>query len=210
MKDSLGATLVHEGGRRVIKAEDEIEDVLGYSERYFHIIKDGKHGFVDENGKLRVANRYDSAQYYSEGLAPVKLLGKWGFIDKYEVLQIQPFYRYSSTFKNDLAIIQTGEDFGIITPTGKEVVEVSWKYIQRLKTDNYKIIDWDGKVGICDVNGRFIVRPNYSAVEDTDKELLIVTQNGKKGIIDYRGYSKLPFEYNDIQIKGEYLLLNKN
>lgn len=209
MQDSSGATLVHVSGRQVLKAADEVEDVLGFSEGFFHIIKDGKHGFVDENGKLRVANRYDSAQAYHEGLAPVMLLGKWGFIDKYEILQIQPFYRYSSTFKNGLAIIQTGEDYGIITPSGKEVVDVKWKQIERLPTDNYKVIDWDNKVGICDVNGRFIVRPNYTEVVDTDRELLIVTSNGAKGLIDYQGYTKLPFDYNQIEIKGDYLLLQK-
>lgn len=209
LKDSSYITLIHSNGRVVVRPDDEIQEVYGFSEGYFHILKDGKHGFIDENGKLRVANRYDEAQPYSEGLAPVQLLGKWGFIDKAEVLRIQPFYRYSSTFVNDLAIIQSGEDFGIITPSGKEIVEVSWKNIKRLPTGNYQIKDWDDKYGLCDVNGRFIVRPNYETIEDTNKELIVASKNGRMGILDYQGYTKLPFDYSDVKIIGEYLILQK-
>lgn len=209
LKDSVYVRLVHQNGREVLDLSDEVQDVFGFSEGYFHILKDGKHGFIDVNGKLRIANRYDEAQIYSEGLAPVQLLGKWGFIDKSEVLRIQPFYRYSSTFVNDLAIVQTGDDFGLITPSGKEVVEVRWKSIERLPTGNYIVMDWDNKVGLCDINGRFIVRPNFDSIVDTDKELLIVSKNGVKGILDYNGYTKLPFEYVHIKVIGEYLLMQQ-
>ena len=207
--DSAYATLIHSSGRVIVTPEDEIQDVFGFSEGYFHVLKDGKHGFIDVNGKLRIANRYDAAQPYSEGLAPVQLLGKWGFIDKAEVLKIQPFYRYSSTFVNDLAIIQSEDNYGIITPAGKEIVEVIWKNIERLSTGNYKIEDWDQRSGLCDINGRFIIRPNYDTIIDTNQELIIASKNGLKGIMDYQGYTKLPFEYSDVKIKGEYLILQK-
>ena len=125
-------------------------------------------------------------------------------------MKIQPFYKYSSTFLNGLAIIQTNDGFGIITPAGKEVVEVRWKNIERLSTGNYRIVDWDEKVGLCDINGRFIVRPNYESIEDTENELLIVSKNGLKGILDYQGFTKLPLEYSELKIKGEYLILQKD
>ncbi len=209
LKGSAFASLIHTSGRNVLDANDAVEEVFGYSEGYFHILKDGKHGFVDENGKLRIANRYDSAQLYSEGLAPIKLLGKWGFIDQAEVLRIQPFYRYSSTFVNNLAIVQSGEEFGVITPEGEEVVEVKWKKIERLPTGNYKVMDWDDKVGLCDIDGRFIVQPNYQTIEDTDKQLIIASKNGRKGVLDYQGYIKLSFDYREIKIAGEYLIFQK-
>lgn len=200
-------TMVSALGRPVLSQEDAIADVLSFSEGYFHIIKDGKHGFVDENGKLRIANRYDSAQQYQEGLAPVKLMGKWGFIDQAEILVVQPYYRYSSTFSNGLAVVQSGNQYGIIDQKGEEVVSASWKLIERLHTGNYRITDWDGKVGLADASGRFVVRPNYEQVQDTIQELIIASRSGKKGVLDYTGYTKVPFEYLDIKISGDYLLL---
>ena len=73
----------------------------------------------------------------------------------------------------------------------------------------YKIEDWDQKSGLCDINGRFIIRPNYDTIIDTNQELIIASKNGLKGIMDYQGYTKLPFEYSDVKIKGEYLILQK-
>lgn len=201
--------LISGTGRVLLGPKDKVEDVLSYSEGYFHIIKDGKHGFVDENGKLRIANRYDSAQYYHEGLAPIKLLGKWGFVDPAENLVIQPFYRYSSVFDHGLAVIQSGEHFGIINQEGEEVIAPAWKYIERLATGNYRITDWDLKMGLVDANGKFIVRPNYGSIDDTDQALIIAGRSGKKGVLDYSGFTKVPFDYQQIQIVGDYLLLRK-
>src|SRR5690606_23404008 len=42
---------------------------------------DGKYGFVDQSGKLRIANRYENVGSFSEGLAPVKIGSQWGYID---------------------------------------------------------------------------------------------------------------------------------
>lgn len=210
LTDAQGkVTMITSEGRVVIRPEDKVQDVLSFSEDFFHIIKDGKHGFVDTNGKLRVANRYDSAQYYSEGMAPVKLMGRWGFIDKYEILRIQPFYKKSSVFKHGLAVIQSDNQYGIIDMKGNEVVDVKWKMIRRLKTGNYLITDWDGKMGLADTEGRFIVRPNYDDLEDTEQALIVATVAGKKGVLDYQGFTKVPFEYRQIDIQGDYLLLLK-
>lgn len=203
------ASVYFPNGRLIFGTEVGVQSVLSYSENFLHIIKDGKHGFVDMNGKLRIANRYDSAQYFHEELAPVKLRGKWGFIGPYENLIIQPFYQNSSTFLNGLAIVKYNNQFGLINKKGEEVVQIQWKKIERLKTGNYKVTDWDGKVGLVNTVGRFVIRPNFNQIEDTDKQLIIVTNGSKKGVLDYAGLTKVPFEYSTIQVQGDYLLMRK-
>ncbi|MFM8430606.1 MAG: WG repeat-containing protein, partial [Holophagaceae bacterium] len=42
----------------------------------------GQWGFVDETGKEVIPLKYDKAQFFSDGLARVRLDGKWGYIDK--------------------------------------------------------------------------------------------------------------------------------
>lgn len=205
-----GLSLLAANGEEVLTPEDGVEKVLTFEEDFFHIIEDGKHGFVDTNGKLRIANRYDSAQYFQENYAPIKLMDKWGFIDKSEILRIQPFYKSSSVFKNGLAIVQIDDGYGLITKQGEEVVATRWKYIERLATGNYRITDWDGKIGLVDQNGKFVVRPNYDGLRDSHKELIIANSAGRVGVLDYKGFTKVPFEYGDIQVKGDYLLLRKD
>lgn len=206
--DEVG--LIDSKGRIILKPEDKIQDVLNYSEGYFMIRKDDKYGFVDENGKLRVANRYDNASPYQDGLAPVSLLGKWGYIDKAETLVIQPYYKYSSTFQNGYAIVQIGKNFGLIDRTGKEVIGPEWKRIDRLSTGNYLVTDWDDKVGLANSEGIFIVRPAFDEIQDTDRELVIASRSGKKGVLDYKGFTRVSLIYDEVMIQGDYLLLLKN
>jgi len=209
LNDGVYSRLIKMNGDEAFGLEKEVNDVISYSENYFHVIKDGKHGFVDDKGNLRIANRYDSAQYYNEGLAPVKLMGKWGFIGPYENLLIQPFYQYSSTFQNGLAIVQIDDLYGLLDKNGKEVIQIKWAKIDRLSTGNYLVKSSEGKVGIANEQGRFLLRPNYEAITDTAKQLLIVNRAGKVGIMDYSGLQQIPFEYSEIKIEGEYILLKK-
>ncbi|MCS7150786.1 MAG: WG repeat-containing protein [Endomicrobia bacterium] len=44
--------------------------------------KENKWGFCDKNGNIVIDCKYDYADYFSEGLARVKLGDKWGYIDK--------------------------------------------------------------------------------------------------------------------------------
>mgnify|MGYP000283031701 CR=1 FL=1 len=209
LKGGKRAMVLKMDGSEAFGYEAEVQDVISFSEGYFHVIMEGKHGFVDTNGKLRIANRYDSAQFFNEGMAPVKLMGKWGFIGPYENLLIQPFYQYSSTFQEGLAIVQIDDLYGLLDKSGKEIIQIKWKKIERLATGNYLVIDENGKEGIANEHGRFLLRPNYNKITDTTKDLLIVNRSGKIGVMDYTGLQQIPFDYSEIKIEGDYILIRK-
>lgn len=202
--------LIDSEGREILKPADGVSEVLAFSEGYFMMIKDGKYGFVDLNGRLRIANRYDDALPFHEGLASVKLLGRWGFIDPSETLVIQPYYQHAATFSQNLCVIQTNDRFGIISQEGEEIVQSAWKHIERLPTGNYRLTDWDGKQGLVNAEGRIVLQPSFELLQDTEAQLVIATQNGRQGVLDYQGNLKVPFEYAEIQIAADYLLLRKD
>ncbi|MFY0608148.1 MAG: WG repeat-containing protein [Cyclobacteriaceae bacterium] len=201
--------LIDEIGNTIISLDQRVEEVLSFSEGYFHVIKDGQHGFVDTEGKLRIANRYDSALLFSEGLAAIKLRGNWGFVDDTETLVIQPYYTYSSTFSDGLAIIQTDGKYGIIDPQGNEIINPVWQLIERLPTGNYRLTDDSGRLAMVSRVGKIIFRAKFDYLEDSDLGLVVVEKFGKKGVMDYTGLTKVPFEYEEIKISGDYLLLRK-
>ncbi len=66
------------------------------------IKKDDRYGFVDDRGRLRVANRYDSIGEFHEGLASVKLIGKWGFVNTNDQIVINPNYDNCSFFQHGI------------------------------------------------------------------------------------------------------------
>ncbi|XOV93228.1 MAG: WG repeat-containing protein [Bacteroidota bacterium] len=208
-KDSV-LEMLNPFGRKVLTEKDEVQEVFGYSEGYFHILKSGKHGFVDENGKLRIANRYDGALPYKEGLAAVKLRGKWGYIDKYEILVVQPHYDTCSVFEKGLTDISINGRYGIINKEGDVIIDPDFNLISRTTYGNYVMTDGNKKQGLADENGKILLRTNYDEVIDTPYDFVIARLGENYGVVTYQGYSYVPFNYKQVEVQGDYLLLLEN
>jgi len=76
------AVLVDSLGTYRLGMDEHIEQILDYSEGYFRIRRGGRYGFVDENGKLRIADRYEDAQLFSNKMAAIMLNGKFNNTQK--------------------------------------------------------------------------------------------------------------------------------
>ncbi len=207
--NSKGYFTIFENDNYILSPSDKVENVLGFASGFFHIIKDGKHGFVDLQGNLRIANRYEDARDYQSGLAAVKIGKGWGFIDASERLVIQPHYAEVSSFSDGLAIAKENGKYGLLDSQGKNIVSFSWEHIERLITGNYLLTSLNGKKGLADNEGKIILRPNYEELLDTPQGLVVATKGSFKGVLDYNGYTKTPFDYKEIRILGDYLLLLK-
>ncbi len=146
-------TFFSKGGRMLNADDPRFETVAPMKEEFIAIKIDGKYGFVDPNGDLRIANRYDSIGSFNKGLAPVMILGKWGFLNKAEKIVIQP--RYSSAVGYDHGIFVVGQDgkFGIINNTGNIIVREEYDSIEKLQSGNFKS-SMDGKLGLIDEEGK--------------------------------------------------------
>ncbi len=196
-------------GRYVIRFSDEIQEISTPAEDRFLIKKNNSYGFVDAQGRLRIANRYDAATSFSEGLAPVKLIGKWGFLNIDERLVIQPFYDQVSQFQDGLTIVKRGEYYGIVDKQGEEVVDIKWESIGRQKSGNFVVVDAEGNYGLVDKQGGVIYAPIFEYLEDTGMDLVIAQKGGKKGVMNYDGYTKYPFVHAEIEAHDGYLLFLK-
>ncbi|MBW3517904.1 WG repeat-containing protein [Flavobacterium sp. NKUCC04_CG] len=72
--------------------------------KLFLIGKDKKYGFVNARGKMVIDIKYEAADVFSEGLAPVLKDGKWGFInEKDEVMIPFQFVGKMKSFENGYA-----------------------------------------------------------------------------------------------------------
>ena len=201
--------LVNGEGDYVIRISDQIQNVWPQAEDWFLIKKNGGYGFVDEQGRLRIANRYDEAKSFCEGLAAVKLIGKWGFLNKEERLVVQPFYDEVGPFQDGLAIVKRGKYYGIVDKQGEEVVDIKWKSIERQKSGNFVVMDSEGNYGLVDKQGGSIYAPIFEYLEDTGVGLVIAQKAEKKGVMTFEGFTKYPFVYKKIRSLDEYLLFLK-
>jgi hypothetical protein len=200
--------LIDQKGDRVFSGDEEYQDFGTLGEGYITAKRNNKWGFVDLQGRLRISNRYEEVRPFQEDHAAVILRGKWGFIDKGETLKVQPHYDRVSSFQNGLAIVQEQNMFGLINEFGKEIVKVEWASIERTIRGNYIIRRDDGLLGLAGSDGAFILRPNFESIIDFEQKI-IVSQNGKKGILDYNGGQLFRINYTEIKSEDKFFLMRQ-
>ena len=128
----------------------------------------GKCGFVDATGHIRIAPRFDTAYDFSEGVAAALFEGKWGFIDPSGVFALQPTWDWTCGFSEGLAAVNVGG-----TIKHNDLVGGRWGYI--------------------DLSGRMIIPPQFREAGDFyDGVALATLENGAQGVIDRRGKWVVP------------------
>lgn len=128
-------------GRAIIKVSDKTQvidtsgkvvftcewAVPGYGgHRYYcnllRLIKDGKHGFLDLDGRIAIEAKYDDAGDFSEDMAAVCKDGKWGFIGT-NGKEVIPFeWSQAEKFSEGLAAVYQGQKVGFIDKTGELII----------------------------------------------------------------------------------------
>lgn len=172
--------------------------------------KGGRFGFCDENKKIVIEPKYNSASPFSDGLAIVTPNKKSGAIDITGKEVIPAKYDQISDFVDGIAIMRFGGypegKEGLIDKTGKEIIQPKYDYISEFK-EGLALASLNKKVGFIDKNGNEIVSPKYDAADSFSDGLALVnigqvrnksgeiTKNGKWGFIDKTGSEVIPIKY---------------
>jgi hypothetical protein len=152
----------------------------------------GKAGFVDNRGRLRIANRYDDAGDFSEGRAAVRLLGKWGFIDASDQIVIHPVFDSRSVFAAGMAIVSRNGRYGLIDRQGKIIIELRYDSAWREGADI--LLKVNGKLGLANASGNLLLEPRFDSIQPAG-EHVIVGQYGRYGLLTREGLSVFPINY---------------
>ena len=181
-------------GERTI-LPDMVEKIYPESEGLRGIKKNGQYGFIDSQGRLRIANRYDGIQPFSEQLAAMKIRGKWGFIGHDDRIAIQPTYDEVHDFENGLAVVKQKGFYGVVDKTGRQVLLPRYEAVSVLPHRNIAIKQ-NGLVGLADPLGRVLVNPKFHNLLDLNNGYVIVQRDGKYGAITSQGVSTIPLMYD--------------
>lgn len=187
--------LINLQGRVILKPSPLYEELLVMKNERVGIKMKNKYGFVDKNGKLRIANRYEGIGNFSENMAAVKILGKWGFINKAEELVIQPNYEAVGQFEHGAAPVKKNGKWGLASKAGKEILKCNYDGVNWQPTGRYTI-SLNGKKGLADASGREIFPPRYDLIVDNDNGFVMLGKNNKLGLSDNKGYDVLPVIYD--------------
>ncbi|MCG8310076.1 MAG: WG repeat-containing protein, partial [Cytophagales bacterium] len=197
-KSEKGHSFITKSGEIMNANDDRFEEIREMSERFIGVKIDGRWGFVDIHGKLRIANQYENIGPYNEGLAPIKILGRWGYIDKREDIIVQPAYDTVYSFRGGLCEVVKKGKFGLISAFGKIALECEYDDLKKLKTGGY-LSKRDGKYGLVSPEGRLLILPRFDKVEDLDNGYVIASRKGKFGLLSNDGVDIIPMIYEELK-----------
>lgn len=161
---------------------------------------DGRIGFIDKAGRLRIPLRRQSdVPRFSEGLAAVGLDTGYGFIDKTGKTVIEPQFTYAGDFHEGLAWVHTRDDKqGYIDQTGKFVIgpgDYDLSDDSNFSEGLAAVRIRRGKFCYIDRTGRVRIPPRFHEAHPFSGGMARVGLNGKDGYIDRTGRLRVAPRY---------------
>jgi hypothetical protein len=196
-RSEKGHAFITKSGAVLIKNDDRFQEIRDMEEAFIGVKIDDRWGFVDINGKLRIANQYENIGPFNEGLAPIKILGRWGYIDKREDIVVQPRYDTVYRFQGGLCEVKKKGKYGLINAKGQITLECEYDAIKRIKNGGF-LIERDGKTGLVNNEGRLLILPRFDQVTDLNNGFVIASRKGKYGLMSNDGMSIIPMIYEKL------------
>ncbi len=197
---------------RQLPPTEVTEKIFPASEGLRGIKRNGKYGFIDDLGRLRVANRYEDIKPFSEGLAAIKIRNKWGFINRDEKIIIQPTFEDAASFSDEHSIIKQKGFYGYMNNEGKVVLPARYDVVEVLKTKRL-LLTLNGSKGLADEKGNVLLHPKYELIHDIGNGYIVVKQDGKYGLATLKGLNTIPQMYDYMVFDAEnerYLALKRS
>jgi hypothetical protein len=192
-KDKIG--FLENDGTEIMPLSSKYQKIYNFSDGRVRIMKEGRYGFLDRFGNVRVSPQYENARDFSEGYAAVFLTGKWGFIDKDEKLVVQPFYSEVKPFTYGTARVKEKSKWSFVNTVGKKINSSPYDEILPAANKKWFIIS-EKKYGLADSTGKEMLGAKYEIIKDLNNGYIIVRKNGKWGILDYNENFVIPIEYD--------------
>lgn len=205
--DSLGQITVS-------SSYDKIGD---FSENRLAVMLNNKWGFVNKNGVEIIPCIYNKINNFHEGYATVKKGSKWGIINKNGDTIIEFEHNHLGNVRDGLVWFHAMQGKGYMDVQQNIKIEPIYQRIHDFE-DGKARVKLDGKWGIIDTNGKYVLKPKYDNISSFDANGLAVIQYGsdriKYGLINTegvlltsKGYKKIePFKEGRAVVlyKGDY------
>ena|GEM_PF-1592860 len=189
--------LINVKGKIILKPSNMFKELQVMQEERAGVKIKNKYGFIDKEGRLRIANRYEGITPFSEGMAGIRINGKWGFIDKAEELRVQPYYDEVQSFKHGVAMVRRGNFWGFSDKNGREVVRPQYDTLEVLPTGRC-LITKHGKKGLILENGKELFAPKYDELRDLGNGFVILAIRSKYGLYSLGNNDVVPISYDEI------------
>lgn len=117
---SGGAVFVEKNGQVMLLVDGEpvgevYEDAKPFADGWAAVKKNGKWGFIDRSGEMKIQPMFEDALSFSGHLAAVKIDGLWGYVSLYGKVVIEPVFFDVRNFYQGTAPVKTDRGWQFIT-----------------------------------------------------------------------------------------------
>ena len=169
-KDGHYWELINTKGERVGKRVYPVSTSVPIGERPFGEFTDsrlcwvnenGKFGYIDTKGNVKIACNYDKAGNFIDGIARVGR-GRYEWYINRNGKVIGRSYDYSEVldFSCGLGAVNKGGRWGFINKKGKEVIELKYDAVSQF-VDGYAMVKMGKTVGLIDTAGDLIINTQW-------------------------------------------------
>lgn len=190
--------LIDRVGNYVIKPK--FQEMRPAVEGSFFVKIDDKWGLIDSRGNYLIEPSFDDIDYIGENRLRIWKNGKYGFADLSGRYLLNPLYHHTrfSRFKDGLIeICDDNSKYGFMDLEGNIVINPRFDFVAEFY-DGMTIAEIDGKLGIIDKLGDFLVEPIYDAIENGFScDRAWVKNEEKYGYVDRNGTMVIGTQFED-------------
>ena len=197
LREQFVEMLVHNGyeeeNARSFKKRKQVSVLLRdytvdhlFSEGLASVQRDGKYGFINQQGKEVIPCQYDFASSFSEGLAYVEKEGKYGFVDQTGKEVIPCHYNDADDFREGFARVRKSNQYGFVDQTGEEIIPCQYDEASSFK-EGFARVKKGNLYGFINQQGIEVIPCQYNYDSLVNEGFALVEENSKKKLIDREG-----------------------
>ena len=159
-----------------------------FSEGLAPVVKDGKYGYVDKDGRVVIAPTYDTASDFTDGKAVVQLNDKYGVVDTEGRSVIAPQFDGMTPDGTRGYVVEVADRYGYCDPEGRLTVNPQFDWLSPAGDGELMLACQNELYGYVDREGQWVINPQYpSAQPFSQGQAIASAANGTMGLIDKTG-----------------------
>ena len=170
----------------------------------------GRYGFLDLSGKVRIPAVYSYASPFEGNWTAVESGDCWGLIDRNgkSVVPIREKYRFLACFNDYVAFKTTEGLMGVMDRKERVIVPPQYKGVLRGNAGLLKVETVEGKVGFMDAALRFVVEPRYAKDRHAKGSPVLLTPfyGGGLVFVEEDGMTKALDEKGEVAFEFPWIL----
>lgn len=196
---------------------DMIDEYINSKEDNLYLVrKDGKYGYINEEGYEIFEPKFNYASPFVDGIAVNSVdYSDYYFVDKNGDVLFDKSFELAYPFMNDVAVVKYKKKYCLINKAGEIIMKSNYELTETIFKELI-LAKLGNKYGLLNKNGKPVTGFKYNSIRYVgDDNYLIVELNKKYGLIDSKGKEITPCKYDYIDLTtnnpcNSYLIVTSN